>query len=64
MRLAISEPGGVVILAPSPKFVPDKFYNCVVDNRRYSSLLGAMQRLRGRNYLADGAIEPSSRIFQ
>jgi hypothetical protein len=47
-----------VILAPDDGVVPQVFQNSLVDERQYDVLLGAMQKMRGRIYLSDGAIQP------
>lgn len=48
-----------VILAPRHSEVPASFQEVVADQDRYSELLAAMQRLRGRVYLEDGALRQS-----
>ncbi len=47
-----------VILPPSRHSVPEVFGRVEVNRRRYDSLLVEMQRLRGRVYLEDGAVQP------
>ena len=47
-----------VLLAPSAGSVPSRFGQIDTNACRYEDLLGAMQRLRGRIYRDDGAIEP------
>ena len=47
-----------VLLAPNRRAVPARFHSVDVSPNRYQRLLGDMQRLRGRIYLEDGAIEP------
>src|SRR5262249_30139104 len=47
-----------VLLAPLESPVPGFFTRVHSDRNRHESLLGEMQRLRGRLYLQDGAIEP------
>jgi len=52
-----SPPPTMVLLAPAHARIPDSFY-CVEDDvDRHEALLAGMQRLRGRLYLNDGAIE-------
>jgi hypothetical protein len=52
-----SDEAGIVLVAPSEQAVPDCCENVDVDARRYSSLVGEIQRFRGGVYLADGAIQ-------
>jgi hypothetical protein len=49
----------LVLLAPSASEIPAVFYNHHEDAELHDHLLREMQRLRGRVYLQDGAIEPS-----
>jgi hypothetical protein len=60
MKFLSSSPSArkLVILAPTASGVPGLFSQVHTDPRRYESLLGEMQALRGRLYLQDGAIEP------
>jgi len=46
-----------VLLSPSNTVVPDCFGRVTADTTQRDQLLAAMQRLRGRIYLEDGAIE-------
>lgn len=46
-----------VVLAPAMTPVPATFEHCFVDDAEYSARLARLQRLRGRIYLEDGAIE-------
>src|SRR5512140_2452445 len=46
-----------VLLSPSNTAVPDCFGRVTTDATKRDQLLAAMQRLRGRIYLEDGAIE-------
>jgi len=46
-----------VLLSPSKTLVPDCFGRVTADTAQRNKLLVAMQRLRGRVYLEDGAIE-------
>ena len=52
-----------IILAPRHMEVPVSFHDVVADQDRYSDLLSAMQRLRGRVYLDDGALRRSDLTF-
>jgi hypothetical protein len=45
------------LLAPRHADLPGKFYDVIVDQDHYDVLLSDMQRLRGRVYLEDGAID-------
>ena len=47
-----------VLLAPAAVTTPDSFLNVEGDPGRRQRLLAEMQRMRGRIYLADGAIQP------
>lgn len=47
----------LVLLAPNGAQIPDKFRNRRDDARGHASLLGDLQRLRGRVYVQDGAIQ-------
>src|SRR5437016_1619475 len=60
MRFLSSSPDSrkFVLLAPPESAVPTFFKRARTDPNRYDSLLTEMQRLRGRLYLQDGAIEP------
>jgi hypothetical protein len=51
--------GDFALLAPCEAHVPESFRRVVVDPMRHERLLTKLQRLRGRVYLRDGAIEPS-----
>jgi hypothetical protein len=48
-----------VLLAPDSGHVPETFRKVVIAPRKRDALLKEMQKLRGRIYLDDGAIEPS-----
>ena len=48
----------MILLAPSGAAVSGFFDKVQIDSKRYDSLLADLQRLRGRIYLQDGAIEP------
>ncbi len=48
--------GSLVLLAPDASAVPDTFRSVDVDAARHASVLAGLQRLRGRAYLRDGAI--------
>jgi hypothetical protein len=50
--------GNLVLLAPPDTFIPRRFENMQCSAVRYDELLASLQRLRGRLYLADGAIMP------
>lgn len=52
-------PGQFALLAPSETHVPRAFSRVDVDPARHERILTQLQRLRGRVYLNDGAIEPS-----
>ena len=47
------------ILRPARLAMPGGFRNVDADTSRYRHLLAQMQRLRGRVYVADGAIGPT-----
>jgi hypothetical protein len=47
----------LVILPPARSAAPRVFRNIEIDSRRYDRMLAEMQRLRGRVYLRDGAIQ-------
>lgn len=47
----------LILLAPSPTVVGDGFRNVTLDSRRHAERVREMQRLRGKIYLEDGAIE-------
>jgi len=49
----------LVLLAPNKDRVPSSFSNACFDEGRHGRLLADAQRLRGRIYLEDGAIEVS-----
>lgn len=49
----------IVLLAPAQGCVPSSFTHARVNHDRYSELLHSLQRLRGRIYLEDGAIQTS-----
>jgi hypothetical protein len=51
--------GEFTLLAPSTTLVPDAFRCVDVNPERHERILTQLQRLRGRVYLHDGAIEPS-----
>jgi hypothetical protein len=48
----------LILLAPYAARVPAQFRKARVDPRRYGSILVAMQKMRGRIYLEEGAIGP------
>lgn len=48
-----------VLLAPLGSKPKDVFDHMVVDDSSHHQLLAAVQRFRGQNYLADGALRPS-----
>jgi hypothetical protein len=48
----------MVLLAPPESSIPGFFTRIHSDRSRYESLFAEMQRVRGRVYLQDGAIEP------
>jgi hypothetical protein len=48
-----------VLLAPQTANTPASFGRIALDHRRYTDLLHGMQRLRGRVYVEDGALQPS-----
>jgi hypothetical protein len=48
-----------VLLAPQTAETPASFGRTSFDQRRYNNLLHGMQRLRGRIYVEDGALQPS-----
>lgn len=48
----------LVLLAPAPEDVPDSLKNRTFDYERHEVMLAKAQKLRGRIYLEDGAIEP------
>ena len=48
----------LVLLAPAGCFIPESFTRRHADRNRYASWLSEVQRVRGRIYLADGALEP------
>jgi hypothetical protein len=48
----------LLLLAPPHGSLPDTLEHVEVDEDRHAELLGDVQRLRGRIYLQDGAIEP------
>jgi hypothetical protein len=52
-------PGQFALLAPSETHVPRAFRRIDVDPDRHEQILAQLQRLRGRVYLHDGAIESS-----
>lgn len=52
----------LVLLAPSERAVPSGFTTVDADPGRYQGLMAEMQRLRGRVYLEDGAIEPDQLV--
>jgi hypothetical protein len=47
----------LILLAPCASQAPAQFQNVLIDPRRYESILADTQRMRGRIYLEDGAIE-------
>lgn len=50
--------GNLLLLAPDCARIPETFQDVVLDNGRHETLLSEMQKLRGRLYLKDGAVEP------
>lgn len=48
-----------ILMAPPQREVPGSFGNFDVDEERHDCLLSEMQRMRGRIYLEDGALESS-----
>lgn len=50
--------GRLILLAPAEAFVPRRFENVDINAGRHDELLAGLQRLRGKLYLADGAIGP------
>jgi hypothetical protein len=52
----------LVLLAPSEQAIPSRFASVDTDPGRYHGLLADVQKLRGRVYLEDGAIEPGQLI--
>lgn len=59
VRASASRPrqSRLMLLAPSAAFVPGCFRSVHVDAERHEDLLAKLQRLRGRVYSQDGAIE-------
>src|SRR5262245_46400031 len=51
-----------VLLAPSEHAIPTGFESVDTDTGRYQALLADAQRLRGRIYLEDGAIDADQLI--
>lgn len=49
----------LLLLAPSTDGVPDSFSNPSFDPGRHTQMLAKAQKLRGRIYVEDGAIEPN-----
>ncbi len=47
-----------VVLPPAGVRIPGVFRRTEFDNHRYSKMMAAMQRMRGKTYLDDGAIRP------
>lgn len=47
----------LVLLAPPQATLPESFTNITVDSTRHAQLLRDMQRMRGRIYMEDGALE-------
>jgi hypothetical protein len=60
MKLHETPSRRLMLLAPSAERIPASFRRWRVDDSRYWNLLHEMQRLRGRIYLQDGAIDESS----
>jgi len=52
----------LIVLAPSDQAAPAQFGTVDSDPSRYYDLLAEAQRLRGRIYLEDGAIEPEQLV--
>jgi hypothetical protein len=57
MTLGTGSSRRLALLAPSPMSAGEFFTQVHVDTGRYESLLADLQRVRGRVYLEDGAIE-------
>lgn len=51
--------GRLVLLAPPDAFIPEAFTGVEWNPQRHQALLGGLQRLRGRIYSDDGAVDPS-----
>ncbi len=49
----------LVLLAPGGCAIPESFNRRYVDHNRHTLLLSEAQKVRGRIYLADGAVQPS-----
>lgn len=47
----------IILLAPRAEDVPSSFQRIICDSRLHAQLIGELQRLRGRAYLDDGAIQ-------
>ena len=56
--IAKASPARLLLVAPPHACLPDGFHNIRSDTAGRDLYLAAMQRLRGRAYLEDGAIEP------
>jgi hypothetical protein len=52
--------GSLLLLAPADALIPDSLTGTEWNPQTYSDLLAELQRLRGRVYLEDGAIERST----
>src|SRR5580658_478421 len=59
MKLLASPFRRFVLLAPAQRVVAASFARVQCNSSRYQDLLFGMQKLRGRVYLEDGAIQPS-----
>jgi hypothetical protein len=58
MIRSISAKNRLILLAPELSRIPRTFMDVDLNYHRHNALLAEMQRLRGRLYLRDGAIEP------
>ena len=58
VRSIVAKSRQMVLLAPEYSRIPRSFLDVDVNFDRHQALLAEMQRLRGRLYLHDGAIEP------
>jgi hypothetical protein len=59
MKLVSSGARRFVLLAPARCDIPASFRGVQPDSNQYWDLLSEMQKLRGKTYLEDGAIQPS-----
>jgi hypothetical protein len=58
VRSIVAKTQQLVLLAPEYSRIPTTFLDVGIDYDRHQELLAEMQRMRGRLYLHDGAIEP------